>query len=110
VPAPGTTFQYEFAQTLAAPTPIDLATLNADPTCSTSCPAVDSWYPTNSTLVPVDKPQPYTPALSASQIVFVGLFTSEATFVGASAYAAFWAGSTVVPDSYGMSSRSYLVP
>jgi uncharacterized protein YkwD len=110
LPAPGYPFKYEQVEMMAAPTPIGIATLNADIGCASMCPAGDVWYPTGNMAVSSNGPLPYTPTLSASQIVFVALETNAMPFLGASAYAAFWGGGTAKPDSYGASSKSYLVP
>jgi hypothetical protein len=112
VPAPGYTFGSEFTQTMPAPTPIPIATLNADPTCASMCPANDLWYPAANTQANVKAKAPiaYAPPLSTSEIVFLGLLTNETTFVGASVYATFWAGGTVKPNTYtDATSRTYLV-
>jgi uncharacterized protein YkwD len=108
--APGYTFKGEFTQTMAAPTPISVATLNTDPTCASMCPANDLWYPTGNKQVKGTYPIAYAPPLSTSQIVFLGMQTNQSTFVGASVYAAFWAGGTVKPNTYtDATSKTYLV-
>jgi hypothetical protein len=109
VPASGQTFQYEFLETLPTPTPIPVATLNADPLCSSMCPAADQWYPTGNVQVSTSGPVPYSPPLTQNQIVFPALETNANPFVGASAYAAFWAGGTTAPTTYGASSQTYQV-
>ena len=109
VPASGYTFKYELVQTMPAPSPITIATLNTDPTCASMCPTNDPWYPSGSTTVP-KAPTPYAPPLSASEIVFLGLATNETTFFGVSAYAAFWAGGTTMPTTYDdAASEAYLI-
>jgi len=110
VPATGETFVYEYAQTMPAPLPIAIATLNADPECSSMCPPGDAWYPMGNTPISYTGVKPYTPMLTASDITFVGLTTNVKTFFGDSALAGFWGGGTVMPDSYGAASKAYLVP
>jgi len=110
LPASGQTFSSEYIQTMPAPTPISTATLNADPTCASSCPSGDAWYPSGSDFVGGNGPAPFAPSLAAGQIVFLALDTNVAAFVGAGGYAAFWPGGTVLPNSYGASSQPMLVP
>jgi hypothetical protein len=110
VPAPGYTFKSEDVGTMAAPTPISIATINADPGCASMCPPGDVWYATGTTAVSTTGPAPYVPMLSSSEVVFVSLWTNVMPFVGASVYAAFWGSGNVTPDTYGASSKPYLVP
>jgi hypothetical protein len=109
VPAPGQTFQYGAVEALSTPVPIPIATLNADPTCASMCPSTDQWYPTTTTQA-VETLAPFSPDLSQNQIVFAAIYTNEPAFVGAAAYAAFWAGGNVTLETYGAASVSYLVP
>jgi hypothetical protein len=109
VPAAGFSFNYEFIESMPAPTPIPVATLNADPTCATECPTGDPQYPSGNTSVSTSGVMPYSPTLSPNQIVFLDLQTNETTFFGSSALAAFWAGGTP-PTTYGASSLTYRLP
>jgi Cysteine-rich secretory protein family len=109
IAAPGDSFTYEYVQTMPAPTPVPIATLNEDPECSSMCPPGDLWYPTGNTSVTSGAPKAFTPSLNESQIVFVEITTSAKSFFGASVYAAFWGGGTVLPDTYGASALSYRV-
>jgi hypothetical protein len=111
VPAQGYSFSYEFTETMPTPQPISIATLNADPTCASMCPANDAWYPSGATAVSTKGTLAYAPPLSTSQIVFLELSTNATTFFGASALAAFWAGGTAMVDTYtDATSKGYLVP
>ena len=110
IPAAGDTFTYEYVQTMPAPTPIPIATLDADPDCASMCPPGDLSYPTGNTKVSTSGPTPYSPTLNASEIVFLEMTTSATSFFGASVYAAFWGGGTVMPDTYGASASMYRVP
>jgi hypothetical protein len=109
IAAPGDSFTYEYVQTMPAPTPIPIATLNMDPECSSMCPPGDIWYPTGNTSVTSDAPKAFTPTLNESQIVFVEITTSAMSFFGAGVYAALWGGGTVLPDTYGASALQYRV-
>jgi hypothetical protein len=77
---------------------------------ASTCPAGDQWFPGNEVVVGGSTPTPFMPTLSQSQMVFAGIATNSMPFVGASAWAGFWPGGTVLPDSYGASSAAYLVP
>ena len=110
LPAAGQSFVDDYVGTMQAPTPISIATLNADMTCASMCPAGDQWFPGNEMTVGGSTPTPFMPPLSQSQMVFAGLATNAMPYVGASAWAGFWPGGTVLPDSYGASSVTYLVP
>lgn len=109
LPASGQTYADAYFATMPVPTPISIATLNADPTCASSCPANDQWYPTAGSQVGGSEPAPLQPSFAQTQLVFAAIDTATATFEGSSAWAAFWPGGTVMPDSYGASSASYLV-
>ncbi|HEY6459124.1 MAG TPA: CAP domain-containing protein [Polyangiaceae bacterium] len=109
LPSTGFSFSDEYVATMPAPTPIAIATLNADPTCASSCPATDEWYPDGGTDVGGAAPSPVHPPFAASQLVFVAMDSTATTFESSSAWAAFWPGGTVLPESYGAGSEKYLV-
>ncbi len=88
LPASGQTYADAYFATMPVPTPISIATLNADPTCASSCPANDQWYPSTTTQA-LGTLAPFSPDLSQNQIVFAAIYTNEPAFVGAAAYAAF---------------------
>ncbi len=91
VGANGATLQGEGIATISSPTPIPISTLNADPTCATSCPASDPWYPPDATNYGSN---PLEMSLATKQIYFAEVDTSITAFVGYGAYAAAFAGGT----------------
>jgi hypothetical protein len=109
LPSAGFSFSDEYVATMPAPSPIPIATLNADPTCASSCPATDEWYPDGGTDVGGAAPSPVQPPFTTSQLVFVAMDSNASTFEASSAWAAFWPGGTVMPESYGAGSEQYLV-
>jgi len=97
--ASGATVTGGYLGTMSAPQPISLATLNADPGCLSSCPAVDQWYPLKTGFNGATPP--FALNLSQNQLYFA-LSTVSAlnVFVGYGSYAAYWAGGNAQPDQY----------
>jgi len=86
----------DVVSTMQYPVPISLATLNADPTCASTCPAADQWYPTWgiwSTLGVLS-----VLATSANQIYEPQV--TAATFSGTGASTIYWPGGNVMTAIY----------
>lgn len=92
--------------TQAAPVPITIATLNADPACATQCPAADHFYPVG--LATQADPALFSIPFALDQLYIPQAFTTTATFVGSSAASVYWPGGSVMPDWYGNASLSPL--
>jgi len=97
-PANGAAFLSATIATMPAPVPIPIATLNADPACSSQCPPQDQLYPTPSAGTSSGSPVQLT--LTTNQLDFVAQNVSTSTYVGAGSWALTWAGGTVTPDRY----------
>ncbi len=85
-----------YMQFMPEPAPISIATLNADPTCSSQCPSADRWGPSGGGQVA----NPIPLSFGTNQVYWPELV---ATIGGSLTYAAFsakWAGGTVLPTTY----------
>jgi uncharacterized protein YkwD len=103
--ANGSTLATGYVATLPPPAPISIATLNADPRCTSMCPAADQWYPTATNADFSADSWPFTSALGSTQLTFPELYTNVGgLFDGVAVDAVAWPGGTVTPNAYGSSS------
>lgn len=102
--ANGSSLTSGFVATLQIPAPISIATLNADPRCTSMCPAADQWYPTASNAYFSADSWPFTAALGSAQLTFPELYSNvSGLFDGVAIDAAAWPGGTVTPPTYSSS-------
>jgi len=104
-PASGASTRATALGVMHAPVAISIATLNADPTCSSRCPAADAVYPAQRALSTRADRVALTP--SASELYFVAQYTNVTTYVGAGSWSIAFPSGTIMPDRY--TSASYEV-
>jgi hypothetical protein len=97
--ANGATLSSDLTASLSTPVAISIATLNADPTCSTQCPAADTWFPGNENFI---NAFPLPISFTTQQIYFGQLQVGGvAPWSGFGAnLAAIAGGSALLPPTY----------
>jgi uncharacterized protein YkwD len=99
--ANGSTMTTGYVAALPAPAPIAIATLNADPRCTSMCPAADQWYPSATNAFFSADAWAFTSALGSAQLTFPELYANvSGLFDGAAIDAVVWPGGTVTPPTY----------
>jgi Cysteine-rich secretory protein family len=83
---------YAFVASMGEPQRIPIATLNADPTCSSACPKNDVWWPSGDS----SANDPIKLSFKVNQIYWPILSLAETE----QSYAAFWAGGNRLPSIY----------